>query len=228
MRYSNRSRRGRALFVFAIGIGLIVLASGFFVLRAAGSTRVVGVGSAISMLACAMLFVATGSLLPTIEDWFGARHELRIIDPLLQQLDRRQPDVGIGVRPHGPLAFRVAERMSLISDALFLEADKAARGPAAARKPDAAAKAAQPVADAGAPPASPAEQARAIAQWIRGSGPKGNRETGFPGFGWLRQPDNYSDREWILEIAQQYRNLTLGAHRPAAEGRSAELRRMAG
>ena len=72
-----------------------------------------------------MLVVAAGSLLPSIEDWFGARRELRVIQPLLTELGRRHPDVGIGVRPRGPLVFRVAERMSLISDALFLEATAA-------------------------------------------------------------------------------------------------------
>ena len=39
MRHSNRTRRGRALFVFTIGIVLIVLASAFFLLRAAGNDR---------------------------------------------------------------------------------------------------------------------------------------------------------------------------------------------
>ena len=39
LRHSNRSRRGRALFVFTIGIVLIVLASGFFFLRAVGNDR---------------------------------------------------------------------------------------------------------------------------------------------------------------------------------------------
>ena len=39
MRYSNRSRRGRALFVFTVGIVLIVLASAFFFLRAVGTIR---------------------------------------------------------------------------------------------------------------------------------------------------------------------------------------------
>ena len=29
----------------------------------------------------------------------------------------------------------------------------------------------------------------------------------FPGLGWLRQPTTYSDREWILAIAKQYRQL---------------------
>lgn len=120
LRYSNRSRRGRALFVFTVGIVLIVFASGFFFFRAVGRTAPVGVGAAATLLGCAMLVVAAGSLLPSIEDWFGARRELRAIQPLLGELGRRHPDVGIGVRPRGPLAFRVAERMSLISDALFL------------------------------------------------------------------------------------------------------------
>jgi hypothetical protein len=34
---------------------------------------------------------------------------------------RRHRDIGIGVRPRGPLVFRVAEQLSLISDALYLE-----------------------------------------------------------------------------------------------------------
>ena len=38
LRHSNRSRRGRALFVFTVGIVLIVLASAFFLLRAVGTT----------------------------------------------------------------------------------------------------------------------------------------------------------------------------------------------
>jgi hypothetical protein len=119
MRNSNRSRRGRALFVFTLGVVLIVLASAFFLLRAAGNTRLLGVGAAATLLGCAMLVVAAGSLLPSVEDWFGARYELRIVQPLLRELGRRHPDVGIGVRPRGPLVFRVAERMSLISDALL-------------------------------------------------------------------------------------------------------------
>jgi len=58
---------------------------------------------------------------------------------------------------------------------------------------------------------SPREQARTVAQWIydgREDAPKGTGAT-FPGLGWLRQPASFSDREWILEIAQQYRELTL-------------------
>ena len=105
MRYSNTSRRGRALFVFSIGIGLPVLTLGFFLLRAVGSTEFVGVGSAITLLACAMLIV------------------------------------------------------------------------------------------------------HAIAKWIHDSGQDGDKTAGFPGLAWLRQPDGYSDREWILEIARQYYDL---------------------
>jgi hypothetical protein len=216
MRHSNRSRRGRALFVFTIGIVLIVLASAFFFLRAVGTTRFVGVGAAATLLGCAMLVVAAGSLLPSVEDWFGARHELRTIQPLLTELGRRHPDVGIGVRPRGPLVFRVAERMSLISDALFLEATSAD----AARKRPVDATGALPtreldevddVSEPESPSVPPHEQARAIAIWVHASredAPKGASAT-FPGLGWLRQPTTYSDREWILEIAQQYRQLTV-------------------
>ncbi len=216
MRHSNRSRRGRALFVFTLGIVLIVLASAFFLLRAAGNTQLVGVGAAATLLGCAMLVVAAGSLLPSVEDWFGARYELRMIQPLLTELGRRHPDVGIGVRPRGPLAFRVAERMSLISDALYLEATAAD----AARKPRVDATRARPTRDLDdvddaselePPPVEPQEQARTIAQWIydgREDAPEDTSAT-FPGLGWLRQPTSYSDREWILEIAQQYRQLAL-------------------
>ena len=216
MRHSNRSRRGRALFVFTVGIVLIVLASAFFLLRAAGNTQLVGVGAAATLLGCAMLIVAAGSLLPSVEDWFGARHELRTIQPLLTELGRRHPDVGIGVRPRGPLVFRVAERMSLISDALFLEATAAD----AARKRPVDATCARPTREPGetddvseleSPPVPPQEQARTIAQWIyagREGAPK-DTNAEFPGLAWLRQPTSYSDREWILEIAQQYRLLAL-------------------
>jgi len=216
MRHSNRSRRGRALFVFTLGIVLIVLASAFFLLWAAGTAQFVGVGAAATLLGCAMLVVAAGSLLPSVEDWFGARHELRTIQPLLTELGRRHPDVGIGVRPRGPLVFRVAERMSLISDALFLEATAAD----AARKRPVDATSALPardlddvddVSELEPPPVQPEEQAQTIAQWIyagREDAPKDTSAT-FPGLGWLRQPTSYSDREWILEIARQYRELAL-------------------
>jgi hypothetical protein len=215
MRHSNRSRRGRALFVFTIGIVLIVLASAFFFLRAVGSTRFIGVGAAATLLGCAMLVVAAGSLLPSVEDWFGARYELRTVEPLLTELGRRHPDVGIGVRPRGPLVFRVAESMSLISDALFLEATTAD----AARKLPVDITGSLPtrdldvddVSELESPSVPPHEQAQAIAGWIyagRQEAPKGTSAT-FPGLGWLRQPTAYSDREWILEIAQQYRQLAL-------------------
>jgi hypothetical protein len=216
MRHSNRSRRGRALFVFTIGIVLIVLASAFFLLLVAGNIGLLGVGAAATLLGCAMLVVAAGSLLPSVEDWFGARHELRSIQPVLNELGRRHPDIGIGVRPRGPLVFRVAERMSLISDALFLEATTAD----AARQRPVDATDALPAdeldeADDGtkveSPSVPPEEQARAIAEWIyagREDAPDGTSPK-FPGLGWLRQPASYSDREWILEIAQQYRQLAL-------------------
>ena len=175
-----------------------------------GTARPVGVGAAATLLGCAMLVVAAGSLLPSVEDWFGARRELRVIRPLLNELGRRHPDVGIGERPRGPLVFRVAERMSLISDALFLEATSAdatrrlvdTTGALPSREVDI------DNAELDSPTVPPREQARVIAQWIyagREGAPRDGHEN--PGLGWLRQPSAYSDREWILEIAQQYRTL---------------------
>jgi hypothetical protein len=209
MRYSNTSRRGRALFVFSVGIGLLVLTVGFFLLRAIGSTQFVNVGSANTLLACAMLIVATGSLLPSIEDWFGARREMRIIQPLLRELCLRQPEVGVGVRPTGPLAFQVAEQMSLISDGLFLEATQA----------HAAARAGTPsAAHQKTPTVGPREQARRVANWIydgrqddacEDDARQDDKTAHFPGLAWLRQPEGYSDREWILEISRQYHDLTV-------------------
>jgi hypothetical protein len=63
MRYSSRSRRGRALFIFTIGIVLIVLASAFFFLRAISNTEFVGVGAAVTLLGAAVVIVSAGSLL---------------------------------------------------------------------------------------------------------------------------------------------------------------------
>ena len=216
MRHSNRTRRGRALFVFTVGIVLIVLASAFFFLRAVGTTQFVGVGAAATLLGCAMLVVAAGSLLPSVEDWFGARRELRMIQPLLDELGKRHPDVGIGVRPRGPLVFRVAERMSLISDALFLEATAA--DAALRRRVEASGASADrdldhefgEMSEVKTPPMEPEEQAHAIAEWIyagRGETDVEAQRALFPGLGWLRQPTSYSDREWILAIAKQYRQL---------------------
>jgi hypothetical protein len=209
MRYSNTGRRGRALFVFSVGIGLLVLTIGFFLLRAIGSTEFVNVGSAITLLACAMLIVATGSLLPSVEDWFGARREMKTIRPLLRELCFRQPEVGVGVRPSGPLGFQVAEQMSLISDGLFLEATEA----------HAAARAgALSTADRKTPTVGPHEQARTVAKWIYDGRQSGDNTARFPGLVWLRQPEGYSDREWILEISRQYYDLTANSGRagPAA------------
>jgi hypothetical protein len=194
LRNSSRSRRGRALFVFTIGIVLILLASAFFLIQAVGTTHLVGIGTAATLLGTAMAVVAAGSLLPTVEDWFTGRHELRLIEPLLAELERRQPDIGIGVRPRGPLVFRVAERLSLISDALFLEAT----GAHGARSVSASTQAHDLVETA------PTAQARVIAEWIRAGE---DADKSFPGLAALRQPDSYSDRDWIIEIARQYRDL---------------------
>lgn len=107
MRHSNRTRRGRALFVFTLGIALIVAASAFFLIRAAGTTQLVGVGTAATLLGAAMAIVAAGSLLPAVEDWFGGRRELRLIEPLLQDSSVVSPtSVSVSVR---------ADRWSFVS-----------------------------------------------------------------------------------------------------------------
>jgi hypothetical protein len=210
MRHSNRTRRGRALFVFTVGVALMVLASAFFLLRAVGTTDFIGVGAAATLLGCAMLVVASGSLLPSVEDWFGARHELRIIQPLLDELSRRHPNVGIGVRPRGPLLFRVAEQMSMISDALYLEATRALGGDIGGDESDAESPE--------SPDVEPEEQSLRIAEWIDAGREKSGvaADATFPGPHWLRQPPSYSDREWILAIADQYRTLEHEVSGPKA------------
>jgi hypothetical protein len=190
MRLSNPSRRGRALFIFTIGSALIVGASAFLLIRAIGSTTLVGVGTAATLLVSAMAVVAVGSLLPAVEDWVGARRELHLIGPLRREMARRHRDIGIGVRPRGPLVFRVAEQLSVISDALYLEATylEAVHPQAPEERPEAGVTA--------------SEQALAVARWIHA-----DAAAAFPGRGWLRQPLSCSDRDWILEIARQYRGL---------------------
>ena len=200
IRLSSASRRGRALLLFTAGMTLIVAASAYFVTRAVGRSQLVGVGTALTLLLCAMAIVAAGALLPTFEDWIGARRELRIIEPLRAEMERRHPAIGIGVRPRGPLVFRVAEQLSLLSDALYLEGSLAQQ---VSGDPGDGTEA--PV-DGGA-----AEQARAVAAWIQAGRADG---TAFPGRNWLRQPGECPDRDWILEIARQYRELTSGpSHR---------------
>lgn len=177
LRLADSSRRGRALFIFAVGIALIAVAVALL-LR--------GVSAAALVLLCALGVVGAGALLPAVEDWAAARRELRLINPLLSELERRHPDLGIGERPRGPLPFRVAEQLSLISDGLYLEAATTAAG--------------GPGRDESRPAGvAPARQAAVIARWIR-EGSRGR----FPGAGWLRQPPDYSDRDWILEIARSY------------------------
>ncbi|MEI7543924.1 MAG: hypothetical protein WCJ53_03790 [Mycobacteriaceae bacterium] len=202
MRLANPTRRGRALFVFTIGIALIVASSAFVLIRAVGTTNLVGVGTAATLLAAAMTIVAAGSMLPAIEDWVGSRHELRLIRPLRDEMMRRHPDIGIGVRPRGPLAFRVAEQLSLISDSLYLEANVAQ----SAQTASITAASSSQIAVTGP------QQALAVARWIHGG--RGNGAGIFPGRGWLRQPASYSDRDWIIEISRQYRNVDRIGHRP--------------
>lgn len=217
LRHSSRSRRGRALFVFTLGIVLILLAVAFFLMQAFGNTHLVGIGTAVTLFGTAMAVVAVGSLLPSVEDWFTGRRELRLIEPLLAELERRQPDVGIGVRPRGPLVFRVAEQLSLISDALFLEATTAQTG---SRRADTtrtdATRTDTAAGRLGLVDVTPTEQARAIARWIAaGHDGRANADKLFPGLATLHQPESYSDREWIIEIARQYRDLTRSGTQPS-------------
>jgi len=214
MRLANPTRRGRALFVFTVGIALIVAASAFVLIRAVGTTSLVGVGTAATLLAAAMAIVAAGSMLPAVEDWIGSRRELRLIRPLRDEMMRRHPDIGIGVRSRGPLAFRVAEQLSMISDSLYLEATVAqsARAARSARAVQTAAGSA--ASDHGIDITGP-QQALAIARWVHHGCGEGAGT--FPGRGWLRQPASYSDREWIIEISRQYRNFDHSAHRSDAD-----------
>jgi hypothetical protein len=106
--------------------------------------------------------------------------------------------------------------MSLISDALFLEAttaDAALRHPVDASGASADHDLEHGIAELShfdTPNVAPEDQARAIAEWIyagRGETDAQTKRALFPGLGWLRQPTTYSDREWILAIAKQYRQL---------------------
>lgn len=198
MRLSSASRRGRALLMFTAGMALVVTASAFIVGRAVGRARFISVGAAATLLVCAMAVVAAGALLPAVEDWVGARRELRLIAPLREEMARRQPDIGIGVRPRGPLVFRVAEQLSLISDALYLEGSRAG----------------QPAEPVAAGLSGIEERARAVARWIA-AGPDAV-VSAFPGRECLRQPQDCPDRDWILEIARQYRAAVERADGPAA------------
>lgn len=189
MRLSTPTRRGRALFVFSAGIALIVATAAYFLIRAVSAGPLAGVGTGAVLLLCALSMVAVGSLMPSLEDWAGARREMRLIEPLRDEMQRRHPDIGIGVRPRGPLVFQVAERLSLISDAIYLEgmlADRDESAPAPRQL-------------------SPLEQARSLARWLA-AGADGQSK--FPGRDYLRQPSGYSDRDWILQIARQYREIT--------------------
>jgi hypothetical protein len=92
----------------------------------------------------------------------------------------------------------VAEQLSLISDALYLEAThlEAAHPQAPEERPE--------------PGVTTSEQALAVARWIHA-----DAAAAFPGRGWLRQPLSCSDRDWILEIARQYRSLAADSQSPS-------------
>ncbi len=217
VRHSNRTRRGRALFVFSIGMVLIVLASAFFLLRAVGNTDVLGVGAAATLLGCAMLVVAGGSLLPSVEDWFGARRELRTIQPLLTELQHppsRRRHRGASAR-----AAAVPGRRADVADLGFAVsgghcgrtgADAHRRHLEQRDEDESEALNIADIADLDSPPVPADEQARGIAEWIFAGRDDGDAHAKFPGLNWLRQPTTFSDREWILAIAEQFRDLDGG------------------
>ena len=168
MRYSNRSRRGRALFVFTIGIVLLALSSASFFLQAVRATELVGVGVAATLLGCAMLVVATGSLLPSVEDSFGARRQLHIIHALFLEATAAGTARKRRVDATGSLPSRDVDE----DDGPELELP--------------------PV-----PPRAQARAIAEWIYAGREGAPK-DTHASFPGLGWLRQPTSFSDREWIL------------------------------
>ena len=99
----------------------------------------------------------------------------------------------------------------MISDALFLEASSVAeaRSGSGPRSNDARADVTDILPDVARPEVTPQVQSKAIANWIfagRGDNPEAGTAA-FPGLGWLHQPESYSDRDWMIEIARQYREL---------------------
>jgi hypothetical protein len=56
----------------------------------------------------------------------------------------------------------------------------------------------------------PEVQAHAVVKWVL---TEGDPAENFPGPEWLHQPDGYSDREWILAIATEYRRLVHAERR---------------
>lgn len=213
MAYSNRTRRGRALFLFTVGVSLLVLAVLVFVGVTVARSPYVTIGAAATLIGCAMAMVALGSLLPTFETWLVARREMFVLAPLYTELKRRQPDAAIGVRPRGPLAFQVADRMAYISDALFLEAMHAQDQDLDSYDPETEATDLDDAEPVTGPPVPPDTQAHAVANWVRVAGADDDPKSGFPGPEWLHQPDGYSDREWILAIASEYRQLARAPQR---------------
>ena len=217
MRHSNRTRRGRALFVFTIGIVLIVLASAFFLLRAVGTTQFVGVGAAATLLGCAMLVVAGGLAAaqrrglvrraPRAADDPAAARRTR--PPASRRRHRRASARAAGVpgrRADVPDLRRAVPR----GDDGRRRATPSGRCQPAHRRSTTWSDGIAELSDFDTPDVAPEEQARAIAEWIyagRGETDAETQTSLFPGLGWLRQPTTYSDREWILAIAKQYRQL---------------------
>ena len=232
IRHSSRSRRGRALFVFTVGIVLIMLASG--VLRGACRGPVVDRRRhrRDPARAARWWWWPPGRCCPASRTGSAPVASCGRSSPSSTELGRRHPDVGIGVRPRGPLGVPggradVADLRRAVPRGHRRRQHPAHRRRRGNRDGCGGAprwelrRARRPRPHSGrtgsvqvdAPQVPPREQARAIAEWIyagrAGAARRGRKS--FPGLGWLRQPESYSDREWILAIAQEYRALDSAA-----------------
>jgi hypothetical protein len=79
------------------------------------------------------------------------------------------------------------------------------------------------IADLDSPPVPADEQARGIAGWIF-AGRDSAAHAEFPGLNWLRQPTTFSDREWILAIAEQFRDMAADVPVGSAQTGSSSAR----
>ncbi len=137
---------------------------------------------------------------------------------VIQPLDRawlaRHPDVGIGVRPARPAGVpgRRADVADLRTRSSWRPTPRGLATSGAVRRRrrtngELSTDDIDDDAELEAPPVRLERPGGGIAQWIY-DGRDGRAEDGrseVSGLGWLRQPTSYSDREWILSIAQQYR-----------------------
>ncbi len=109
-------------------------ASAFFLLRAVGNTDVLA--ASVRRRRCwaaRCWWWRADRCCPASEDWFGARRELRTIQPLLAELDTRHPDVGYrGASPRPAVVPGRRADVPHLRISLYLEAiaaERVARAP---------------------------------------------------------------------------------------------------